>query len=62
MGLERDVDDQRLSAHLDGYPECGFTAGHDGGHDYVRHAAEGFLAPAVVAEEPESEPELEAGS
>ena len=33
---------------LDGYPECGRTDGHAGGHDYVRHAAEGFLAPAVA--------------
>lgn len=34
--------------HLDGYPECGLTNGHADGHDYVRHAAEGFLAPAVA--------------
>ena len=45
--------------HLDGYPECGLVDGHAGGHDYVRHAAEGFLAPAVAeAREPEIEAEL----
>jgi hypothetical protein len=37
---------------LAGYPECGLVDGHDGGHDYVRHAAEGFL-PATAAEDPE---------
>jgi hypothetical protein len=42
--------------HLDGYPECGFTDSHAGGHDYVRHAAEGFLR---AAEAPE--PEIEVG-
>jgi len=41
--------------HLDGYPECGFIDGHDGGHDSVRHAAEGFLRPAEAPE-----PEIEA--
>ena len=45
--------------HLDGYPECGLVDGHDGGHDYVCHAAEGFLAPAAAeAREPEIEAEL----
>jgi hypothetical protein len=44
--------------HLDGYPECSFIDGHDGGHDYVRHVAEGFLAPAVTEAR---EPEIEAG-
>jgi hypothetical protein len=44
--------------HLDGYPECSFTDGHDGGHDYIRHAAEGFLAPATAEAR---EPEIEAG-
>ena len=45
--------------HLDGYPECGLVDGHAGGHDYVRHVAEGFLAPAVAeAREPEIEAEL----
>jgi hypothetical protein len=44
--------------HLAGYPECSFTEGHDGHHDYVRHAAEGFLAPAIAeAREPEIEAE-----
>lgn len=44
--------------HLAGYPECGLVDGHDGGHDYVRHAAEGFLTPAVAeAREPEIEAE-----
>jgi hypothetical protein len=42
---------------LDGYPECSFIDGHDGGHDYVRHAAEGFLAPAAEAPEREAEAE-----
>jgi hypothetical protein len=43
--------------HLDGYPECGFIADHLGDHDYVRHVAEGFLAPtAADAPEPEIEP------
>jgi hypothetical protein len=45
-------------AHLEGYPECGLVDGHSGGHDYVRHAAEGFL-PSAAAETPE--PEIEAG-
>jgi len=30
----------RPGPHLDGYPECGFTDGHGGDHDYRRHAAE----------------------
>lgn len=49
--------------HLDGYPECGLIDGHAGGHDYVRHAAEGYLPAAAAAREPEPEPEpeLEAG-
>jgi hypothetical protein len=37
--------------HLDGYPECALVDGHAGEHDYVRHAAEGFLQ----AREPEPE-------
>ncbi len=41
--------------HLDGYPECGLIDLHAGDHDYVRHAAEGFLRPR------EAEPEIEAG-
>ena len=46
---------------LDGYPECGLVDGHPGDHDYVRHAAEGYLAPSVAeAPEPEPETELEA--
>ena len=44
--------------HLDGYPECGLVDGHAGGCDYVRHAAEGFLAPAAAEAR---EPEIEAG-
>jgi hypothetical protein len=45
--------------HLDGYPECGLIDLHQGGHDYVRHAAEGFLRPRVAArDEPEPEAEL----
>ena len=44
--------------HLDGYPECSLIDGHGGDHDYVRHVAEGFLAPAVAeALEPEAEAE-----
>ena len=43
--------------HLGGYPECSFIDGHDGGHDYVRHAAEGFLIPAAEAGQPEIEAE-----
>ena len=46
------VPNPRPGLHLDGYPECGLV----GGHDYVRRAAEGFLAPAVAeAREPEAE-------
>jgi len=49
---------------LDGYPECGLVDSHGGDHDYVRHAAEGFLAPAAAEPQPEIEadlgPELEA--
>ena len=53
------VPNPRPGPHLDGYPECGLADGHDGGHDYVRHVAEGFLAPAVAeAREPEIEAEL----
>jgi hypothetical protein len=47
--------------HLDGYPECGLIDLHTGDHDYVRHAAEGFLQPRDVArDEPEPEAEAEA--
>jgi len=49
------VPNPRPGPHLDGYPECGWIDGHAGDHDYVRHAAEGFLAAAG----PEAEPELE---
>jgi hypothetical protein len=42
--------------HLDGYPECGFIGVHDGDHDYVRHAAGGFLP--IAEAEPEREAEL----
>jgi hypothetical protein len=43
--------------HLDGYPECSLIDLHAGDHDYVRHAAGGFLAPRVREEpEPEAEP------
>jgi hypothetical protein len=52
------VPNPRPGAHLDGYPECGLADGHAGGHDYVRHAAEGFLAPAAAEAR---EPEIEAG-
>lgn len=44
--------------HLDGYPECGLIDLHAGDHDYVRHAAEGFLRPREAAP---GEPEPEAG-
>jgi hypothetical protein len=47
---------------LDGYPECGLIDRHAGAHDYVRHAAEGFLqshAAARAEPEPEAEAELE---
>ena len=56
------VPNPRPGPHLDGYPECGLTGQHAGDHDYVRHAAEGFLAPGVreaACEEPEPEPEIE---
>jgi hypothetical protein len=44
--------------HLAGYPECGLVGGHSGDCDYVRHAAEGFLAPAIAeARDPEIEAE-----
>jgi hypothetical protein len=42
--------------HLDGYPECSLIDLHADGHDYVRHAAEGFLRPREAGHE---EPELE---
>jgi hypothetical protein len=51
------VPNPRPGPQLDGYPECGLVDGHPGGHDYVRHAAEGFLAPAVAEA---GEPEIEA--
>ena len=47
------IPNPRPGPHLDGYPECGLIDLHTGGHDYVRHAAEGFLRPR--------EPEPEAG-
>jgi hypothetical protein len=47
----------RPGPHLAGYPECGLTEGHAGDHDYVRHAAEGFLQ---VREASQDEPEPEA--
>jgi hypothetical protein len=45
------VPNPRPGPHLDGYPECAFIDQHAGDHDYVRHAAEGFLRPR----EPEAE-------
>jgi hypothetical protein len=51
------IPNPRPGPHLDGYPECGLINLHAGDHDYVRHAAEGFLAPQA----PEPGPELEAG-
>jgi hypothetical protein len=50
------VPNPRPGPHLDGYPECGLVDDHAGGHDYVRHAAEGFLRPLEAPE-----PEIEAG-
>jgi hypothetical protein len=44
--------------HLAGYPECGLIDLHAGDHDYVRHAAEGFVR---AREADRAEPELEAG-
>jgi len=52
------VPNPRPGPHLDGYPECGLIDLHAGGHDYVRHAAEGFLRAREAAQD---EPELEAG-
>jgi hypothetical protein len=52
------VPNPRPGPHLDGYPECGLIDLHEGGHDYVRHAAEGFLRPRE-ADRPDPEPEAE---
>ena len=52
------VPNPRPGPLLDGYPECGLLDRHAGGHDYVRHAAEGFLRPREADRE---EPEPEAG-
>ncbi len=52
------VPNPRPGPHLDGYPECGLIDLHAGGHDYARHAAEGFLRarePARAKPEPEAE-------
>lgn len=50
------VPNPRPGPHLDGYPECGLIDLHAGEHDYVRHAAEGFLR---VREADRDEPEAE---
>jgi hypothetical protein len=47
----------RPGPHLDGYPECGLIDLHAAGHDYARHAAEGFLRPRDAARD-EPEPEI----
>jgi len=52
------VPNPRPGPHLDGYPECALTDLHAGDHDYVRHAAEGFLRAREAAR---TEPEAEAG-
>ena len=52
------VPNPRPGPQLDGYPECGWIDGHAGGHDYVRHAAEGFLPAAAAVREPEPEAEI----
>ncbi len=52
------VPNPRPGPHLDGYPECGLIDLHGGGHDYVRHAAEGFIRPRE-ADRPGLEPEAE---
>jgi hypothetical protein len=52
------VPNPRPGPHLDGYPECGLIDLHGGGHDYVRHAAEGFIRPREAGR-PGLEPEAE---
>jgi hypothetical protein len=56
--IQCQVPGPRPGPHLDGYPECGLIGLHGGGHDYVRLAAEGFLAPRAV-EAAREEPEIE---
>jgi hypothetical protein len=50
------VPNPRPGPHLDGYPECGLIDLHEGGCDYRRHAAEGYLRPRE-ADRPGPEPE-----
>ena len=52
--MQCQVPNPQPGPQLDGYPECGQIDGHAGDHDYVRHAAEGFL-PAAAAEAGEAE-------